>query len=286
VTAERRAGGFTLIEVLIAIVVLGIGILGVLALHTATVTVSSTATNEAFVSNLARSVDAAVHEGATQRAFVLQEGTSLVRGFILRHDGVARGSPPTLPPHGIFVDDATWPPYQQALPQLASADDVIFLPTAPASATVPEPTFVYPRPTGAAAENPSVAGTTLKPGRDDWLTTGVPGHDGLVYLDVERTYALPYQNPPPQPVEASRLFSFAIVIRRAAAPTLGAPPAPIDSFQFAPGDPGPGSYPTTGARADGLYEVQILVYRAFDPAPLSANHTEVARFVSLLALGP
>jgi prepilin-type N-terminal cleavage/methylation domain-containing protein len=281
----RPASGFTLLEIMIAIVILAVGIMGVLALHTATIQTSSAATNEAFISNLARSVDAAIHEGATQRSFILQEGTSFVKGFVLRHDGVTagKGLPPTTTPQGVLVDDGTWPPHTILLQQIRGADDVIFLPSAPTSGT-PDPIFVYPRPNGAAADNPDLGALA---GVDNWLAQGVPGYDRTVFLDVKRTYVPTPPRAAPQPFDPAQLYSFALVIRRASVPTLAAPRASAaDTLKLVAGDPGPSLLASTGARTDGLYEVQVLIYRAFDASPLSPHHTEVHRSMTLLAMGP
>jgi prepilin-type N-terminal cleavage/methylation domain-containing protein len=274
-----RRSGFTLIEVLIAMFILSVGIVGVLALHTATVVNASKIAMESYVSNLARSIDAAVAEGVRQRSFVLQENWGIARGFLLRHDGVPTPTGPTMPALPTSLNDPTG----TLINPLSSSDYSIFMP----SAANPDPVFVFPRPNGAAAENPSGGGK----GTDDWLTAGTPGYAGLVYLTVTRVYQLPFVAPSGNnagannpAIDAGGQYSFALSVRRAQSPNLAGGAGP-ESFVIS--GSGPTLLPQVNSpRTDGLYEVEIHIYRAFDPNPKSPQHVEVRNFRTLLAVGP
>ncbi|HZV02088.1 MAG TPA: prepilin-type N-terminal cleavage/methylation domain-containing protein [Planctomycetota bacterium] len=273
-----RRSGFTLIEVLIAMFILSVGIVGVLALHTATVVNASKIAQESYVSNLARSIDAAIAEGVRQRSFILQENWGVARGFLLRHDGVPTPAGPAMPPLPTSLNDGAG----TLIAPLAASDYSIFMP----NAANPDPVFVFPRPNGAAAENPNGGSK----GTDDWNTAGVPGYNGLVYLTVKRVYQLPYVAPSGNnagasnpSIDAGGQYGFAISVRRAQSPALavGGPES------FAISGPGPTVLPQTNSpRTDGLYEVEIHIYRAFDPNPKSPQHVEVRNFRTLLAVGP
>ncbi len=294
----RRTTGFTLIEILISVVILSIGIVGILALHTATAIQAASVAAEGYVSQMARSIDAAIAEGVRQRAFVLQEGTGssiqLVRGFLIRCEGVGAGATmPSLPT--VFQDDASG----DALQPLSASDFSIFMPTIPpgSSGSTPDPYYVFPRPTTAAAENPRVSSGTLTNGTDDW-TSGTPGYNGTVYLNVQRVYQLNFTLPTDAnntiPMDAGNLYGWALTVRRAQVPSLGASSS-VSKQTFVLGSSTGPTYlpfgtPTSGSagflRQDGLYEVEVQIYRAFDPSVTSPNHIPIRTFRTNIAVGP
>lgn len=315
VRASRSRAGFTLIEILIALVIVVIGLIGVLALLTTSLRAAGEVVEESFAGTTARSVYEAVREGARKRGFIVKDGTNFVRGFVFVHDGVREDVsnpsssfiPPSLP--NSLTDSG-------ALTALRGSDFTIFLPTPATTGTSgapgPEPTFVYPRPTTAAAEN-------NYPGTDDFLdpATAAPA-DTLDYLGqtsirhrIRRVYRLRDHvvqgnqgsaTKGPELFDSADQYSYAIAIRRASSPHLLETNADgsvrvnadgsVTPLAWAPSS-GPVSVntvfpPRTGGPKDGLYQVEIMVFRNFEPTPSSRYHQPVpgGRYVGLVAIGP
>jgi type II secretory pathway pseudopilin PulG len=280
----RRGAGFTLVEILIPIVVLAVGLLGVLALLTGALRTSGGAVESTFAASLARSVYESLREGARRRAFMVEDGNLLIRGFVFVHEGVKDRN--DLPPPTLEDIPTTWGPEEKPkLDALRRSDFVIFLPVKPTAGNE-EPYFVFPRPGGAEADN-----AYKGEGRDNWLSTR---------LDVRAVYRLRDTRPPPSEPrpEASDQYGFAIAVRRAMAPRLTNAGEPLpwfnttDPFAANTGVYPPGFYPPGGANPavarDGLYQVEVLVYRNFDPEAdvESRHHQPVTTFLGLVAVGP
>lgn len=287
-----RRLGFTILEILIALVVLGVSVLGVLALLVTSTKVAGEVVEDTFAATLARSTFEAARVAARERGFAVNEGGRVIRGFVLTERGMsntvpapgaslaaapANFVPPTLP---------TGPNDTAALGGLRASDFTIFLPNTPTNVTGnTNAVFVFPRPNGAAADN-------AFPGADNTLTPPLVNARGApVPLDVKRTYQLSHHAGASAMTgdiavsrEAADQYSFAIVVRQARVPSLSDasdPTKPPDwqALNFVP---------DRVELSDGLYYFQIDVYRNFDPDPTAVDHlpTPKGRFVGLLAVGP
>ena len=286
---RARSAGFTIIEILVAIVVLGLAFVGILGLLVASTRQAGQVVEDTFAASLARSVHDAIRVGVRDHSFAVNDGTwgtpaqpKVVRGFILIHEGVDDQTP-LLPLPGSPDDVA-------ALGPLRGSDQTIFVPLgSPPGSTGggAEEIFVFPRPNGAATDN---AGS----GVDNYLANPTQAvnwdEEGTVPLDIKRTYALPPDpyvtgavTGPTGQADSSSQYSFAVVMQRAAAPPItdntGAP-LPWSSLNNQP--PGP------VARVDGLYEFRILVFRNFEVDVDARGHRPVqgGEYIGLIAIGP
>jgi type II secretory pathway pseudopilin PulG len=288
-----RRLGFTILEILIALVVLGVSVLGVLALLVTSTKVAGEVVEDTFAATLARSTYEAARVAARERGFAVTEGTRVIRGFVLTERGMSN----TVPAPGASLAAApanfvppplpTGPADTAALTALRASDFTIFLPNTPAGTTGSNTNavFVFPRPNGAATDN-------VAPGVDNTLTPPLVNARGTpVPLDVKRTYQLAHHAgaaPVTGAVQLSReaadQYSFAIIVRQAKVPSLmdaTDPTKPPDwqAMNFVP---------DRVELSDGLYYLQIDVYRNFDPNPEAVDHlpTPKGRFMGLLAVGP
>ncbi len=282
-----RRRGFTIIEILIAIVILTIGILAVIALLTQSLKVAGEVVEDSFAATLARSVYESVREGAQKRAFLVEENGNNVRGFVFVHDGVmdkpAVFTPPPLPANSADTG---------RLNGLRASDFAIFLPDGSPYPPPAEVYFVFPRPAGAAVENAYIAPAG---GQDDsfFAANAVATRKGPQpdyagnpnRFDIQRVYELrnrPTAPPAGAQPDAGDQYSFALALRRASAPILtNAGGSPIAW--------GPGTYPPKNTTPqDGLYQVEVMVFRNFEATPTSRHHQPVngGHFVGLIAVGP
>ncbi len=316
-----------MIEVLIALVIVGIGMVGLLSLLTTSLKASSDIVEDSFAATLARSVYESVRESAHKRPFMVKNGAKYVKGFVFLHDGVKdlpttqlnQSRPPMVP----VTFDTNVPDVVTKIDELRKSDYAIFLPNQPTAATggttgggggsaVPgEDVFVYPRPTGADPENGQLNGTGPGdlPGKSNFLDTPQKGYAGeIVYYDVQRTYQLKARTPSEvatgtnmynTPPEVADQYSFALLVRRSVMPALtdNADDGRTPIGWAANGDFLPGKFPPRMPDAtfplerranDGLYQVEVWVYRNFEKEPASRHHYPVrgGRLVGLVALGP
>jgi prepilin-type N-terminal cleavage/methylation domain-containing protein len=272
---RRRRRGFTLIEILIALVIVSIGLIGILALLTSSLKAAGEIVEDSIAATVARSVYESLREGTRKRGFIVREGTNYVRGFVFVHEGIkdtgGETTPPTVPNK---LDDAS------QLAVLRTSDFTVFLPPEPPTGA--DPIFVYPRPTGATAEN------SPYPGKDDSNSDSSKTniHGQVVPLTILRTYQLK-QHAGNAPNDVLDQYSFAFAIQRAISPKLTDAGNPIawgtgptlDTNVFPP---------KNETRQDGLYQVEVMVFRNFDVNTQARSHEPVVggRFVGLLALGP
>jgi prepilin-type N-terminal cleavage/methylation domain-containing protein len=332
-------GGFTLVEILIAVFIVSIGLMGVLALVTASLKSSGEIIQDSFASTIARSVYESLRAGARQRSFRVQTNVAnsppqapiISAGFLFVHDGVLQegaggftgpGLGNFIPPKLPIANDMT------ALLPLYNSDFAIFLPQGPApGATNPhEPIFVYPRPDGSGAasfDGVKVGAENAPPGVDDSFQPSDIHPDfnahPLVY-DIRRVYCL-FNRPLPPGVSAGTGpqpdalddYGFAIAIRRASAPYLtdnnqggiNGNPLPWASVTNGGGldknlfPPGQASTAAKLGPVDGLYQVEVMVFRNFErfnkanqktqsPFEFHKSHLPVpgGSFVGLIAIGP
>lgn len=270
----RRRRGFTLIEILIALVIVSIGLIGILALLTSSLRAAGEIVEDSIASTVARSVYESLREGTRKRGFIVRDGTNYVRGFVFIHEGIkdsgGETAPPTVPTK---LDDTT------QLGVLRASDFAVFLPPEPTTGL--DKIFVYPRPDGAATEN---AANT-----DDSNSTDTNIHGQVLPLKIKRTYQLKEHPDKPAPNDVLEQYSFAFAIQRALSPRL------TDAGTGAPIGWGTGPTldtsifpPKNESRQDGLYQVEVMVFRNFEATPQARTHEPVngGRFVGLLAIGP
>jgi prepilin-type N-terminal cleavage/methylation domain-containing protein len=283
-----RRHGFTILEILIALVVLGISLLGVLALLVGTTKVAGEVVEDRLAATLARSVHDAMRIAARERSFAVVEGDRVRRGFVLAERGMSNVVPTPGAASPAEAPTFTPPPLPAgpadtgALAAMRASDFTIFLPSRP---TTGEPsTFVFPRPRGAAIGN-------ADGGDDDRHATPVSNARGVpITYRIARVYPMSHVAAPPltgddaRPVDALDAYSFAIIVRLAGSVRVDYPPQPP------PGDesvwPGKAFQPDEPEVADGLYQVEVQVFRGFDPDPEQAAHLPRGRFGALLAVGP
>ncbi len=80
----RRNAGFTLIEILIAMVILMVGLIGILAVFPAALKAANQAVQDTYAAAIAQSVVDAIHLGLRSSQASFEDGTAY---FILDHDG-------------------------------------------------------------------------------------------------------------------------------------------------------------------------------------------------------
>jgi hypothetical protein len=312
--------------VIIAIAIVAIGLVGLLALLGSSLSTAGAVMEDSFAATLARSVYDSLRQSARKRAFLVQDpaaGNNYVRGFVFVHDGVLENAsnlssspnPPLIPTKwevktagGTLVNDLDGIPVQTKLDALRASDFTIFLPAYITPAGTPtggggslanEDTFIFPRPNGAASDN---APTPTDPGgKTNFLATPKPGFSAPIYFDVQRTYQLSATTTPNATVpELSTQYSFAVAISRSSVPPLADPTGLALPWTNASGAVSTAAFPPGSAmtspngaiartqRTDGIYQVEVWVYRNFDPVTTSRYHEPVhgGRLIGLLAVGP
>jgi prepilin-type N-terminal cleavage/methylation domain-containing protein len=308
VRVRRSRRGFTLIEILIALVIVSVGLVGIMALLSHSLREAGTIVEDSVAATCARTVYEALREGSRNRSFIVKEDTPtphFVRGFTWVCDGVELSGSPNPPalPTALEADGTTAAGMATAasLALLRASDAAIFLPDdpGPGATGVNEPVFIYPRPGGATTEN-------AYPPKSDWLPAApvVFGHDGQVLqLDIERVFNLNNHFGNAAPNDTVAQYSFAITVRRSVVPQL------VDAnglaLAWAPGGTIGATFPPRlppsaqpAYYQNGLYTIEVLVFRNFTPFPTqpasltdpgwqARTHEAVpgGRFVGLLAVG-
>lgn len=277
-----RRAGFTVIEILVAIVVLGLAFVGILGLLVASTRQAGQVVEDTFASTLARSVYDSVRAGVRDYSFAVNDGGVTIRGFLLNlHTEDGGGA--ALPALPGSPDDTA------ALTALRGSDQVIFLPPPPGSGgtsggggpTPPEMIFVFPRP-GGVGENGGL-------GTDNFNASGTVTDWGTANLTVTRTYQLDDGTAGTTGValpDNAGQYSFTIAVQRAAAPPLYVGSDAADTAGHWTGED---HIPKAAVAAtSGLYEIRVQVYRNFDPSEDSPNHYPVrgGDYVGLIAVGP
>jgi type II secretory pathway pseudopilin PulG len=299
VRLSRRAG-FTILEILIALVVLGVSVLGVLALLVTSTKVAGEVVEDTFASTLARSIYESARIAARERGFAVTEPDPpnpdrVVRGFVLTERGMSNTVPAPGQPlsGGNFTPPAlpAGPGDTAALAPLRASDFTIFLPNDRDGTTGPaggNAVFVFPRPNGAATDN---AGR----GANNARTDGAVDQRGQVIpLLVTRTYQLSHHpgsplitGPQTLSKEAADQYSFIIAVRQTRVPRLvdAAGKAPTwQDVDFVPDLSVAGSTELS----NGLYYFEVQVFRNFTADPTDPDHMPLpkGRFMGLLAVGP
>jgi type II secretory pathway pseudopilin PulG len=244
----RTAGGFTLIEILIALVILMVGLIGILAVFPNAIQSANKTVEDTYAASIAQSVFDAIQMGL--RETPIRDTTGKTVGFIFYHDGVEveleadRASG--------FLDGALQPG-QDA--QLNPKKYAIFFPRTTETAG-----FIFPR------ENPAID----NPGRRQIrMTRATVQGRSVNKVEVKAVYTLgtkmksaPNRNesdlrdPYPQ-------YSYAFTLEPATAPNpAGGAPVVVD----------------------GLFRLVIRVYRNFDSNPNGRRYDPVREFVTNLAI--
>jgi type II secretory pathway pseudopilin PulG len=269
---------YTLIEILISILVLGVAVVGLLSLLIAANRQAGEVVEDSFAATLARSVYESVRVSVREFSFSVDEDGHRYRGFVLVHDGV--------------VDPGATAPARPALPAnsrdvaslvgLRGSNRIVFLPPAPAGDDF-DSAYVFPRP-GGPGDNGFDNGAGKPLGKDNTLDDAVATDWGTATVDIQQVYSLSSGAEASVAPDASEQYSYALVIRRAEAPALlDGDGAPLE-WQ----EPELNYLPRGYDRTDGLYEVRVLVFRNFVAALQTKQHfpVEGGDYVGLVALGP
>jgi type II secretory pathway pseudopilin PulG len=273
----RRIRGFTILEILIAVVVISVGLIGVLALLGQSLKRSGKTVEEGFAMTLGRSVLAALRDGSRERAFMVDDASGkTVKGFVWMHVGIETVDPNPPPP----------PPSQASdLTKVRKSDYVVFLPPKKS----PDPFFVFPRP----AADPTSENTSDADDYDGSVPAG-----GTIRNDFKITRV--FRVPPPDgletrvPADNSVQYGFAIAIQRAKTPNVLDPTdKPLDFAFTSPGPTlgnidtsvFPPKLPADTSFQDGLYSIEVMIFRNFEANASAPSHQPIQRYRGLLALG-
>ncbi|RME76458.1 MAG: prepilin-type N-terminal cleavage/methylation domain-containing protein [Planctomycetota bacterium] len=268
---DGRAGGaavrgFTLIEILIAMAVLMIGLVGILAVFPYAMQSATSTVQASYAAAISQSVMDAIRLGLEEN----RVQTPDVDGFLFLHDGVQDLDADR---RGILRDlDLSNPQaVAAALPTLLSRDYFI----------------VLPRPgeqqTGLGGGRSPLMFTYPRIGRGDNAarrpTRVVRDVDGDPKWEVAKVYSLGRwlgaaqggQNGSPEARERDladpyRHYSFAFSIRAA----------------YGPNAQQPSPDPNRQGIVPGLYEVVVKVYRNFNPDPENPYNDPIAEFVTFV----
>ncbi len=262
--AGRRASGrgFTLIEILIAMAILMIGLVGIMAVFPHAMQSATSTVQASYAAAISQSVIDAIHLGLKE----LRVDKDGVGGFLFLHDGVRDLAADR---QGLLRDLDLSNPQAVAsvMPRLMTRDYCILLPppereqTGLGGGRVPL-TFTYPRK--SPGDN-----AALRP------TSVVQDDDGDPKWEVTKVYALgdwlaqPNDGVDPEvqrrnEADPYRRYGFSFSIRAAYGPNALAPSPDPAQHQVVP----------------GLYEVIVRVYRNFNPDPKSPYNDPIAEFAT------
>ncbi len=257
------SAGFTLIEILIALVILMVGLIGILAVFPAAIQSANKTVEDTYAASIAQSVGDAIRMGLEDTPIRNASGETI--GFILYHDGERwNGStwldgerPLDADRRSGFLRDALDP---AKAGQLQAKPYAVFLPL-PGERTG----FVYPRESLPQDNASRKAKRTVRATRFD------KGRARQVdVVEVKTVYRL------------GRTFGTA----PGAGEEEGRDPYPQYSFSFTI-EPATGpdpANPSVKQVIPGLYLIVIKVYRNFDPNPDAKRNEPVREFVTNLAV--
>ena len=247
----RSSAGFTLLEILIAMVILMVGLLGILAVFPTAMRSASRAVEDTYCASIAQSVVDAIHLGLRSAHATTEAGNSYL---ILDHDGVRDLD--TDRKNGTFqnfvIDKDT--SYQK----VATRDYCITLP--PINLTGAP--YLYPRKKNDPPRKPPNMNAQGPNGKKMEVTqTYKLGKDfGKDQSMSQAARDLEAKDPYPQ-------YSFAFTIRPCKGPDPTRPTVNVNQQQ----------------PIAGLYEVVVMVYRNFDPNPMKKANDPVREFVTYVS---
>jgi type II secretory pathway pseudopilin PulG len=155
----RRSAGFTILEILIAIVILVLGISGIIALFPTAIASGAQTVQDTYAAQITQSVMDAISVGVRESRYRVADTGSPVRVwtyFILDHDGV---TDPMVPAPQSYSTD----------PTISMADWCILLPMGkdPNNLSANEPAFVYPSCPPRGADMDGTGSLSAIPGPPD-----------------------------------------------------------------------------------------------------------------------
>jgi prepilin-type N-terminal cleavage/methylation domain-containing protein len=266
---RRIQAGFTLLEILIAMVILMVGLIGILAVFPTALKAANMAVQDTYAAAISRSVIDAIHLGLRASHARFDDGTSY---FIFDHDGTTDPNDPDGltqlerdRKNGMFNDfDLA---VESNLQKIVDREYCILLPMANEVDGAGRPkAYFFPRQ--RPGDNRGRKGlekmktTRPKGNRDEevevdrdvrkiyWLGRKLGKGAGLSEGTREREEKDPYSQ-----------YGFAFTIRPAKGPSPTAPAQPPSVVE-------------------GLYEVIVKVYRNFDANPKNPRYDPIREFMT------
>lgn len=246
--SSGRAGGFTILEIMIATAILTLGLVGILSFFPVAIHTSKEIVETSTAAVIAESVADAIRQGMRNNQRIVTRGGATHTYFIFDHDGVKDPIPGRREQENPRAD------YYVLLPRFKSGREGRF-----ASREIADrvgKTFVYPETDGGAnGGGDAFAADDDGDDRVVRLADGSTGED----IRVERTYQVGSFLPPEdasstdetvledQKIEPLRQYSFAFAIRGS-----------LQDMNLSPND----SVFEPGNR---LYSVKVMVFRGFIP---------------------
>lgn len=264
----RRDAGFTIMEILIAIVILVVGLVGIMALFPAAIQSGNRTVEDSYAASIAQSVLDAINVGIRENRYDRDWGSGPVHFFIFQHDGIPIQDFTDLAQpggSGSYLQDLN----VEANARQAAGSDHRFLILLPTNETDTGTTFtfIYPKDDiGSDIRNPASNGLNDTTRDNPSCTVCANEH-------VREIYRLGTQNafetdlPAPAGDDPYEQYGFTIKIRR----------AKIDANDDGRID---GSDPYS----NNLFEVIIQVYRNFSEAPGSRYHQPIREFVTYVSM--
>jgi prepilin-type N-terminal cleavage/methylation domain-containing protein len=143
---SSRRRGFTILEILIAIVILVLGISGIIALFPTAIESGNQTVQDSYAAAITQSVVDAVSVGMRESRYHVFDGTNTWTYFIFDHDGVWDAMSPQPQLYGANGQQGFFAAPNGSSHQISEADWCILLPMGPPGNTLPqsEPVFNYP----------------------------------------------------------------------------------------------------------------------------------------------
>lgn len=286
----RRRRGFTIIEILIAIVILVLGITGIVALFPTAINAGNKTVEDTYAATVCQSVVDAVTVGLRESRYTYQITTPITRTwryFVFDHDGVVDAIPKAPDQFDTGGGDPNGPPWDK--------DWCIILPRSPNDnnkASAVEPIWIYPVPDADGCpkdqRNPSRLRSSSLCGADNGSSIVDNFHtdymrelvDGTPQLWIPRVYSLGTYRTPPSDSSISlpggvspgdvrlEFLDEKFQADQANRKTIPLDPYPFYSFCFAlqrarVDTTGDGRIDQNDLFSDSLYELRVMVFKGF-----------------------